>query len=110
MFWESDCRCFKTAEFWQEVWQGCPRVTQADVEVQPDGWRHWLDFERALEATGKNLFPSDAEALEEDRGRFIGLLRLTARRTEVTGENLYDPGLGVLVGVDSAGPRTEHST
>ena len=107
VFWESDCRCFKTAEFWQEVWQGCPRVTQADVEVQPDGWRHWLDFERALEATGKNLFPSDAEALEEDRGRFIGLLRLTARRSEVTGEDLYDPGLGLLVGVDGAGPRTE---
>ena len=72
------------------------------VEVQPDGWRHWQDFERALEATGKNLFPSDAEALEEDHGRFVGLLRLTARRTGVTGENLYDPGLGVAVGVDRA--------
>ena len=101
VFWESDCRCFKTVEFWQELWQGCPRVTQTAVEAQPDGWRHWRDFERALEATGKNLFPSDAEALEEDHGRFIGLLRLTARRTEVTGENLYDPGLGALVGVDS---------
>ena len=110
VFWESDCRCFKTAEFWQELWQDCPKVTQTAVEVQPNGWRHWRDFERALEATGKNLFPSDAEALEEDHGRFIGLLRLTARRTEVTGENLYDPGLGVLVGVDSAGPRTKPSS
>lgn len=110
VFWESDCRCFKTAEFWQELWQGCPKVTQAAVDVQLNGWRHWRDFERALEATGKNLFPSDAEALEEDHGRFIGLLRLTARRTEVTGENLYDPGLGVLVGVDGAGPRTEPSS
>jgi len=84
-------------------------VTQAVVEAQPDGWRHWLDFERALEANGKNLFPSDSEALEEDHGRFIGFLRLSARRTEVTGENLYDPGLGVFVGVDSAEPRTEPS-
>jgi len=109
VFWESECRCFKTAEFWQDLWEGCPKVTQIAVEMLPDGWRHWRDFERVLEATGKNLFPSDAEALEEDRGRFIGLLRLTARRTEITGENLYDPGLGALVGVDSPQPGTEPS-
>lgn len=106
VFWESDCRCFKTADFWRELWQDCPKVTQAAVDVEPDGWRHWRDFERVLEATGKNLFPSDAEALEEDHGRFIGLLRLTARRTGVTGENLYDPALGALVGVDCAEPGT----
>jgi ubiquinone/menaquinone biosynthesis C-methylase UbiE len=107
VFWESDCRCFKTADFWQELWQNCPTVTQMAVAAQPDGWRHWRDFERALEATGKNLFPSDAETLEKDHGRFIGLLRLTAKRTKGTGENLYDPGLGALVGVDSTEQRTE---
>ena len=102
VFWEIGCQCFKTAEFWQELWRDCPMVTQTAVEAQPDGWRHWRDFEHALEVSGKNLFPSDAEALEEDHGRFIGFLRLTARRTEVTAENLYDPALGATAGVDSS--------
>ncbi len=109
VFWDSDCLCFKTAGFWQELWQGCPKVMETAVGALPDGWRHWRDFDRALEATGKNLFPSDAEALEEDRGRYIGLLRVTARRTEATGENLYEPGLGALVGVDGPPPGTAPS-
>jgi hypothetical protein len=66
----------------------------------PDGWRHWRDFERALELAGKNIFPSDAEALEADRGEYIGFIRAVARRTSAEGENLYDPCVGVRHGVD----------
>ena len=68
--------------------------------AQPDGWRHWRDFERALEAAGKNIFPSYAEALDKDHGRYLGFIRLTARRTAEAEENIYDPNLGAKVGVD----------
>ena len=100
IFWEPSCRSFKTREFWRDLWHGSPLVTDVRVEVQPDGWRLWREFELALEAAGKSTFPSDAEALDRDRSRYLGILRLLARRTEAPGEDLYDPALGLKVGVD----------
>lgn len=100
VFWESSCRSFKTEGFWRSLWSGSPMVTDVAAAAQPDGWRHWRDFERVLEAAGKNIFPSDAEALDKDQGRYLGFIRLTARRTNAAAEDLYDPALGVKVGVD----------
>ncbi len=101
VFWEDSCRCFLTAEAWRAIWEGSPLVTKVSVELQPDGWRHWADFERAIETSGKGIFPSDAEAIEMDAGRTIGFIRLVAERTGAGGENLYDPALGVRVGAES---------
>jgi cyclopropane fatty-acyl-phospholipid synthase-like methyltransferase len=100
VFWESSCRSFKTAEFWRALWSGSPMAADVVAATQPDGWRHWRDFERALSAAGKNIFPSDAEALDKDQGRYLGFVRLTARRTDAIAEDFYDPALGAKVGVD----------
>jgi len=100
VFWEPSCRCFKTAEFWRKLWQGSPMVKDVTVEAQPEGWRHWRDFDRALEAAGKSIFPSDAEALDTDRGENIVFLNLRAQRTDTKGEDYYDPALGAKVGVE----------
>jgi SAM-dependent methyltransferase len=100
VFWESSCRSFKTGEFWRSLWSGSPMAANVAVAAQPDGWRHWRDFDRALEAAGKSTFPSDAEALDKDRGEYLGFIRLTALRTDEAGEDLYDPALGAKVGVD----------
>ena len=100
VFWEESCRCFLTAEAWRAIWEGSPLVTNVSVELQPDGWRHWAAFERAIEASGKGIFPSDAEALEKDEGRTIGFLRLVAARSGTAGENFYDPALGVKAGAE----------
>jgi cyclopropane fatty-acyl-phospholipid synthase-like methyltransferase len=71
------------------------RVYAADLWMSPDhNWR------RAAEAAGKSIFPSDAEALDKDQGRYLGFVRLTAQRTDAAGEDLYDPALGAKVGVD----------
>jgi len=101
VFWEEECWSFQTAGFWRELWGRTSRVDTVRVETQPDGWRHWRDFELALAATGKSLFPSDAEALEMDEGRYIGFVRAVARRTETDALNLYDPGVGIRFGVDT---------
>ncbi|MCK7541444.1 MAG: hypothetical protein MZV63_66450 [Marinilabiliales bacterium] len=83
VFWESSCRSFKTAEFWRSSLVRQPRWRPTSPSAtQPDGWRHWRDFERALSAAGKSIFPSDAEALDKDQGRYLGFVRLTARRTD----------------------------
>lgn len=100
VFWESSCRSFKTAAFWRSLWKGSPMVEDAKVAAQAEGWRHWRDFELALEAANKSIFPSDAEALDKDRGKFLGFLRLTARRTDLTEIDLYDPALGTKMALD----------
>ena len=56
--------------------------------------------ERAIEAAGTGIFPSDADALETDAGRTIGFVRLLARRTGAPSENFYDPTLGVRAGAE----------
>jgi SAM-dependent methyltransferase len=99
-FWSDDCWCFRTSEWWRTHWRRSGKLEGVEVDVLPDGWRHWRDFERALELAGKNIFPSDAEALEADRGEYIGFIRAVARRTSAEGENLYDPCVGVRHGVD----------
>lgn len=99
VFWEDECWSFHTAAWWQELWGRCGKVADVKAGVQPDGWQHWRDFERAVEKTGKSPFPSDAEALDRDQGRYLGFVRITARRTAKEGLNLYDAALGVRFGV-----------
>jgi SAM-dependent methyltransferase len=99
-FWEDECACFRTADVWQRQWGRSGAVTDVAASVLPDGWRHWRDFERALELSGRAVFPSDAEALERDAGRTLGFVRVVATRTSTQPTNLYDPALGVKVGVD----------
>jgi cyclopropane fatty-acyl-phospholipid synthase-like methyltransferase len=99
-FWEDECRAFKTAEWWSRLWGHSSKVAGVEADLLTDGWRHWRDFERAVELSGRGHFPSDAEAIEKDAGRWLGFVRVCARRTEVEGMNLYEPGLGAKVGVD----------
>ncbi len=99
-FWEDDCWSFKTADWWREHWSRNGSFSGLQVDTLADGWRHWHDFEQILEATGKSVFPSYAEALARDQGRYIGFVRAVARRTGGLGWNLYDPAIGAAVGVD----------
>jgi SAM-dependent methyltransferase len=93
-FWEDECNSFLTKETWREIWEGSNRVDMERADTLPDGWRHWRDFEIALEKAGKNRFASLAEALDEDQGRYLGFVRLVGKRkSEETPVNLYDPGL-----------------
>lgn len=100
VFWEDGCWSFKTRDFWQRLWKRSTAVRDVRTDVLPDGWRHWRDFERALETAGKSIFPSDAEALDRDAGETIGFVRMRAERTAAGSMNLYDSSLGVQVGVD----------
>ncbi len=100
VFWEEECWSFKTADWWREHWSRHRSVNDLSVDLLPDGWRHWHDFELAVEASGKSPFPSDAEALAVDQGEFIGFVRAVGKRTDWMAENLYSPYVGVRCGVD----------
>jgi cyclopropane fatty-acyl-phospholipid synthase-like methyltransferase len=101
VFWEEGCWSFKTAQWWHRLWSRCSGVADVRTDILPEGWRHWRDFERALERSGKSVFPSDAEALDADQGRTIGFVRVLSRRRDGEMENFYDPSVGIRFGVDS---------
>ena len=100
VFWEDGCWSFKTADWWRDLWSRNSSVKDVQIDTLPDGWLYWHDFEKALEVSGTNVFPSDAEALDSDHGRYIGFVRAIARRTEVSTMNLYDSAIAVRIGVD----------
>ncbi len=87
-FWEPDCWTFHTPQWWRRHWERSSLVQVDGAEIMPDGWKHWAQHERAVEAAGTGVFPSDEEALLKDAGRNIGLVRVTARRVEA------DPAAG----------------
>lgn len=99
-FWEPECRSFQPAAWWRELWEYSDKLDDIQTALQPDGWRHWRDFERAMELAGTNIFPVDVEALERDQGKYICFVRVTARRNAAPNVNLYDPAMCVRLGVD----------
>ena len=82
VFWSPGCWCFHTAAWWRRHWGKTGLVDVDIADVQPDGWRDWLRYEQACDEAGTLLFPSEAETLAEDAGRYLALVRAVARRVE----------------------------
>lgn len=99
-FWEDECWSFKTAEWWAQHWRKNSSVNHVRADTLEDGWRYWYEFEKILEDTGRNMFPSDAEALEKDQGRYLGFVRAAAKRVGAVSVNLYDASTALNVGMD----------
>ena len=81
MFWEEDCWSFHSADWWRRLWSHTAKVGVELADMLPDGCRHWLQWERAVDAAKGNSTSLDAEVLAEDNGRNIGFVRTIAMRT-----------------------------
>jgi SAM-dependent methyltransferase len=82
VFWAEDCWTFHTVEWWRHLWARSSLVEVECAELLSDGWRMWLEWERVLDLTGPHHFPPDHEVLEADGGRYLGFVRMTARKAE----------------------------
>ncbi len=80
VFWVDDCWSFHTADWWRNHWGHTSLVDVEIADVQTDGWRHWLQYEKACDEAGTLMFPSEAEILERDAGRYLALVRMVGRR------------------------------
>jgi len=81
VFWDpSECFSFHTVQWWRRHWSQTGLVEVQLTDALPDGCKHWLQWEKAIDAAGGNRFPSYAETLEADKGEYIGFVRLVARR------------------------------
>ena len=75
-FWTPDLWCLHSAAWWRRHWE---RTGIMDIELantMPDGWQLWLDWHRAIAPDNA----VEIQALEADRGRYLGYVRLVGRR------------------------------
>jgi SAM-dependent methyltransferase len=75
-WWEPGMWCLHSAPWWQRHWERTGIVTIEQADTMPDGWQAWLDWQRVV--APDNL--TEIQAIEADRGRNIGYVRLVARR------------------------------
>jgi len=80
VFWDEECWYLHTADWWRHLWARTGLVDVAVADAMPDGWRLWLQHYRAVVAAGTKRSVSDIEALEADGGRYLGFVRMIARR------------------------------
>jgi SAM-dependent methyltransferase len=75
-WWEPSLCCLHTAAWWRRHWE---RTGILDIEVAdtlPDGWRLWKDWHTTVAPNNA----VEIEAVEADRGRYLGYTRLIGRR------------------------------
>ena len=79
-FWVDECWCFHTTAWWQRHWDKLNCVKEVAADYLPDSVKYWLQYEKACDEVGTLLFPSEAEVLEADAGRYLALIRVVGRR------------------------------
>lgn len=75
-WWSQDCWMLHSAPWWRRHWERTGLVTVEVADSMPDGWQRWLEWHRTF-------FPDnrpEIEALEADRGEWLGYVRAVARR------------------------------
>lgn len=80
-FWDAaECFSFHTVEWWRRLWDQTELVTIERADTIPDGWRHWLQFDKAKLIAHCNRHSDEVAALEADQGRYLGFVRMVGRR------------------------------
>jgi len=77
-WWTQDLWCLHSADWWRRHWERTGIVEVEVADSMPDGCQVWLDWHKVT-------FPENAVeigALEADRGRYLGYVRLVGRRQE----------------------------
>jgi len=75
-WWTQDVWCLHSAAWWRQHWA---RTGILDIELadaMPEGWQLWLDWHKVVAPDNE----IEIKALEADRGRYIGYVRLVGRR------------------------------
>jgi len=74
--WTQDFWCLHSATWWRRHWERTGLLGIETADSMPDGWQVWLDWQ-------KGSFPDNSpeiNALEADRGQYLGYVRVVGRR------------------------------
>jgi cyclopropane fatty-acyl-phospholipid synthase-like methyltransferase len=75
-WWSQDFWACHSAAWWRRHWERTGIVDVELADTMPDGWRVWLDWQNAVAPDNA----TEIAALETDAGRYLGYVRLVARR------------------------------
>lgn len=75
-----DWLSFHTADWWQRLWIQTNLVEIKIADTLPEGWQDWLRFIKAKASAGGYRGEDEIPTLEADRGRYLGFVRMIARR------------------------------
>jgi SAM-dependent methyltransferase len=75
-WWEPAMWCLHSPEWWSKHWERSGVLDVQLADTMPDGWRLWLDWQRA--ASPDNGV--EIEAVEADHGGSLAYVRVVARR------------------------------
>jgi SAM-dependent methyltransferase len=79
-WWEPSMCCLHSAAWWRRHWERGNIVEVELADDMSDGWQLWLDWQRLVCPDNA----TEISALETDRGRYLGYIRLIGcRRAEV---------------------------
>jgi SAM-dependent methyltransferase len=75
-WWTPDLWCLHSASWWKRHWERPGIVDTISADLMPDGCGVWLEWHKVI-APGN---AAEIQALEADGGRYLGYVRVTARR------------------------------
>lgn len=73
--WGEDTWCVHTLAWWRQHWGRSGLIEIEWAEEMESGWRHWLQWARAVDAADWYQ-----ETLVEDAGRYLGYVGMVARK------------------------------
>lgn len=81
-FWGQDCWSWHTAAWWRHLWERTGLVTIEVADNLPDCGEIWLQWKQACLAAGdqRESIKTDIRVLEDDRGEYMGFLRMVGMR------------------------------
>jgi cyclopropane fatty-acyl-phospholipid synthase-like methyltransferase len=75
-WWEPGMCCLHSAPWWQRHWERTGVVNVEVADHMPDGGQVWLDWQRTI-CPDNSI---EIEALEADKDRYLGYVRVIGRR------------------------------
>jgi cyclopropane fatty-acyl-phospholipid synthase-like methyltransferase len=75
-WWTQDLWCLHSADWWRRHWERTGIMSVEVADTMPDGWQVWLNWHKAQFSDNE----AEIKALEADRGRYLGYVRVVGRR------------------------------
>jgi len=88
-WWTPDLWCLHSADWWKRHWERTGILDIVLADTLQDGWRMWLDWHKTVVPENR----VEIEAVEADRGSYLGYVRLVGRRR---GDVKLDEPIGSL--------------
>jgi cyclopropane fatty-acyl-phospholipid synthase-like methyltransferase len=88
-WWEPGLWCFHSAQWWRRHWERTGILEIELAESMADGWQRWRDWQQAICPENR----IEIKAVEADRGRYLGYVRLVGRRRREA--NLEEPVVSI---------------